>query len=81
MTMPFRQHAMNFDICPCCDKQYKMVKKADGRFQRVEDNVELPPSKKFELQNMLDAKIPLEEVSSYVVAGNFNEPQEPNEGE
>lgn len=79
MTMPVRQRMSNYAVAPCGEQQYKMILKADGKYQKVVDEGELPPSKKFELQNMLDAKIPLEEVSSYVVATNLNEPQEPNE--
>lgn len=79
MTMPVRQRMTNYGVAPCGEQQYKMVLKADGKYQKVVDEGELPPSKKFELQNMLDAKIPLEEVSSYVVPTDFNQPQEPNE--
>lgn len=79
MTMPFRQSMSNYGVAPVLEKEYKYIKKSDGKMQRVIDDVELPPVKKFELQNMLDAKIPLEEVSSYVVAGSFNQPTEPNE--
>lgn len=79
MTMPVRQRMSNYAIAPCGEQQYKMVLKADGKYQKLVDNGELPPSKKFELQNMLDAKIPLEEVSSYVVAGSVNQPEEPSE--
>lgn len=79
MTMPFRQSMSNYAVAPCGEQQYKYIKKSDGKMQRVIDDTELPPTKKFELQNMIDAKVPLEEVSSYVVAGSFNQPSEPNE--
>lgn len=77
MTMPFRQRYSGFSA-PCCIEEYKTVKDKKGNIKKVVDNEKLPPPEKFKLQNMLDAKIPLDEVSSYITS-NPNQPIEPNE--
>ena len=77
MTMPFRQRYHGFGA-PCAITEYKIEKDKKGNLKKVVDNEKLPPPEKFKLQSMLDAKIPLDEVSGYITT-NPNQPQEPKE--
>lgn len=81
MTMPRRQKMPDF-IAPCGTHDLKTVKEADGTYKTIVDDPKLPPSSQFDTNNMLKAKISLDDSRFAEVPSEFtafaNIPEEPD---